>query len=104
MFRSDIYLFCLVGAIMLGGSWSEAEVPTNETHLRSCSADHPKSVVKIGIIADNSSRLGREQIVAIYIAFQQHFLFSNSCQKVELLLRDSPDNSAQATATGKIST
>lgn len=106
MFGSDTYLLCLVGAVLvlvLVGSCSES-ANTNETgNLRSCSGENLKGVVKMGVIVDNSSRLGREQLVAIQMAFQQqhdHLHFSNSCQKFELLLRNSPDNSAQATATG----
>lgn len=104
MFGSDIYLLYFVGAVLLlVGSCSES-ANTNETgNLRSCSGENLKRVVKMGVIVDSSSRLGREQLVAIQMAFQQqhHLHFSNSCQKFELLLRDSPDNSAQATATGK---
>uniref|UniRef100_A0A0A0LP35 Ionotropic glutamate receptor C-terminal domain-containing protein n=1 Tax=Cucumis sativus TaxID=3659 RepID=A0A0A0LP35_CUCSA len=102
MFGSDIYLLYFVGAVLLlVGSCSES-ANTNETgNLRSCSGENLKRVVKMGVIVDSSSRLGREQLVAIQMAFQQqhHLHFSNSCQKFELLLRDSPDNSAQATAT-----
>ncbi|XP_022961655.1 glutamate receptor 2.7-like isoform X4 [Cucurbita moschata] len=95
MFPS-LYFFCLVGFLVLDGLCSTPQ--TNETHLR-CSGDHPKRAVKMGVIADNSSRVGREQIVAIHMAFKQYPLFSNSCHKVEFLLEDSPDNSTQAVAT-----
>ncbi|KAG7029338.1 hypothetical protein SDJN02_07676, partial [Cucurbita argyrosperma subsp. argyrosperma] len=80
MFPS-LYFFCLVGFLVLDGLCSTPQ--TNETHLR-CSGDHPKRAVKMGVIADNSSRVGREQIVAIHMAFKQYPLFSNSCHKVEV--------------------
>ncbi|XP_022144166.1 glutamate receptor 2.6-like isoform X2 [Momordica charantia] len=96
IFGAALSFFCLVGFLLqLEGSTS------SEAHFR-CSAagaDHRKNrVVKMGVIADNSSRLGREQIVAIHMALQNYPSF-NSCHKLQLLLLDSPDNSAHATAT-----
>lgn len=91
MFHTLCFFF--LGLLLLNGSSSE-----NDGKFR-CSSDTP---LNIGVIADNRSRVGREHVIAIQMALKDYDLFSSCDHKVELLLVDSPENSAQATATGKI--
>lgn len=84
--------FYFLGFLLLDGSFSD-----NDGEF-GCSA---AGVLNVGVIADNNSRVGREQIIAIHMAAKD-FPFSSSCGKVKLLLVDSPENSPQATASGEI--
>ncbi|XP_038885764.1 glutamate receptor 2.5-like [Benincasa hispida] len=86
-----LWFLCFLGFLLLDGSSSVKDGKFG------CSSDDPKTVLNIGVIADNSSRVGREQIIAIQMAVKDYIF--TSCYKMELLLVDSPQNSAQATAT-----
>lgn len=54
---------------------------------------------RIGCVIDLSSRVGKEQKIAMEMAVQD--LFKSTCAKVDLHLKDSQGNSARATAAGK---
>ncbi|XP_022144363.1 glutamate receptor 2.9-like [Momordica charantia] len=88
MFRT-LCFFYFLGFLLLDGSFSD-----NDGEF-GCSA---AGVLTVGVIVDNNSRVGREQIIAIHMAAKD-FPFSSSCGKVKLLLVDSPENSPQATAS-----
>ena len=55
-------------------------------------------IVKIGVVIDHTSRVGKEQRIAMQMAAQQ--ISHSTCLKLELLLKDSKGSPAKATASG----
>lgn len=55
---------------------------------------------RVGCVIDHSSRVGKEQKVAMEMAIQD--LSKSICARVDLHLKDSQGNSARATAAGKV--
>ena len=61
---------------------------------------------RIGGVIEYSSRVGKEQKIAIEMAVQHHIFINNSptCTALDLHLQDSRGNPARATASGNNST
>ena len=71
----------------------------SENH-KSCSS----VLARIGCVIDYTSRVGKEQRIAIEMAVQDHVFIDSSsssfCAKLDLIIKDSQGNPARATTRG----
>lgn len=82
-----LVLLLLVGSAKASGRGNKCQI-TQQT------------IAGIGVVVDYSSRVGKEQKIAMKMAIQD--LFHSTCARLDLHLKDSQGNSAGAIAGGKV--
>ena len=80
---------------------AKSEVSAQGRNVQYCSINHHHEIGSIGVVVDQSSRVGKEQKIGVEMAVHD-FNRESHCSKVDLHIQDSQGNSARAASAGNM--